>query len=623
MEATYEVSGGEVRATSTAIGIIRRFIAAFSALANYQLITKALQLVLIFPVFWALTTVLLGSAGHVTLNNSNVAAFLLTWQGTLWGLLVCVVICATLMMEIGGLMLISAVKLRGGGNPSYVSIIKALLRSIPTFFGPGVLIVVLFTVIVLPLVGSELNVSFLAGLRIPNFITSVIVSNPLYNALYIVAMLALYVCSILGTFFFHFMLLGGLKAGRAYRESAGLVRRHFWRFLGFVIANALIIILILGAIIAIEIVLAALATVFLADSPAWMDTVLLSSTFLTTLLFAAAAYVATPFFVFAMTDRYYTYLREDAVTVREKSADLASRVPVIPEKTRPSLLDRLARLRALGIVGAVVSIIAAAAVIAHNADEFILDNHIPVVAHRGGPGTQYIENTLEAIEDSIRQKAEYVEVDVQRTADGHYIVNHDDTFARFAGESRSSQDMTLAEIKNLQLSVQPNLGPARVPSVEELFDVAQGRIGIFLELKGVTADRQMVDDMVALIKARGMTDQVIIMSLSYELIEYVETAYPEMLSGFTYFLSLGDSTALLGDYVIVEEDALTRSALDEFHAAGKRVAVWTLNEPDSMRKFVHWPIDGAITDYVGAWNQVVAEREAMPPTELIWRSLVE
>ncbi|SEO71885.1 glycerophosphodiester phosphodiesterase [Trujillonella endophytica] len=49
-----------------------------------------------------------------------------------------------------------------------------------------------------------------------------------------------------------------------------------------------------------------------------------------------------------------------------------------------------------------------------------------VSAHRGGAGRDVArENTLEALRDAARFPCEYVEFDVQRCADGVYVVHHD------------------------------------------------------------------------------------------------------------------------------------------------------------------------------------------------------
>ena len=131
----------------------------------------------------------------------------------------------------------------------------------------------------------------------------------------------------------------------------------------------------------------------------------------------------------------------------------------------------------------------------------------------------------------------------------------------------------------------------------------------------------MVDDAVAALKRHDMLNQVVVISLKYELITGLEERYPEVTSGFIYFLSFGDTAHLVGDYLILEEDAASAELIDQIHAVGKRAAVWTVNTEDSMERFVNWPVDAVITDYVDDWQRVAEERRHEDPLVSLARQL--
>ena len=86
--------------------------------------------------------------------------------------------------------------------------------------------------------------------------------------------------------------------------------------------------------------------------------------------------------------------------------------------------------------------------------------------------------------------------------------------------------MTLEEVKQLRVDGEP------VPTLEDMLDASHGRLTLYVELKGETADKQMADEAVKIIKDRNMTDETVIISLKYDLIDYVESTYPEMNTGF-------------------------------------------------------------------------------------------
>lgn len=67
-------------------------------------------------------------------------------------------------------------------------------------------------------------------------------------------------------------------------------------------------------------------------------------------------------------------------------------------------------------------------------------------AHRGGCGrSREVENTLAAFEAAVKMPIEYIEFDLQRTADGVFLLNHDDR-VRVAGTTRFIADLTAAEV---------------------------------------------------------------------------------------------------------------------------------------------------------------------------------
>ena len=605
---------------------IQRFLVALPVLLKYLAVTKILQVFVLFPGFWSLTQALSLSAGYATINNSNIAPFLLSAQGLVWIVVFIVFVFLTLIMEIGGYMMISAVKLHHKVEPSYMAILRSCFRVLPKVFGPGLIIVFIFNLVILPLAGTELNLSFMAGLRIPNFITSVINSNPVYYGAYIAVLLVVHVVVFFSVFIFHFMLLGGVKPLKAWKFSFALIWPRKVRFFFFILMNAAVGFLLMSILLTLVGLFSVIVGFLAPNTPQWNDTIYLIGLFIMALNYSAFSVMATPFFVFLLTDRYYIYLTEEAWKCTSNLEIVQARqVPYIPDKLRISLMDRLVKLTPIAAVLVLVSIVISSVFLAHNAEEFVTAPRIPVIGHRGGPGEESIENTLDAVRHSIDKRAEYVEVDVQRTADGYYILNHDDDFSRLAGVAKSSHELTLKEIQALDLGAtsQGRFHNVKVPTVEELFSTAKGKIGIFLELKGPTADPQMVDDMVALIEEYGMRDSVVIMSLSYDIIDYVESRYPDMLSGFTYFLSFGDARNLQGDYLIMEEDAASRELVDTLHASGKKVAIWTLNEDDSMWKFVTWPIDGAITDYVSEWQEVSDQNKRRPPLVVLAEELLE
>lgn len=607
----------------SAFGQLRQ---AAPSLIKYQIVTKAVQSLILFPLFWFITQQLLNWRGLPSLTNANIGTFLLSIQGALFILLVLVILLTTWLMEIGGFLTLSARAIKGKKDTSYHHVLWANLKTTPELLGPGLVLIVFIVGVALPLAGTSLNISFLTDVRIPNFITSVIYSTPLYLAAYWTVLALLQILAFFAVFTFHFMILGGMKTGRALAASFRMVGENFWRFLGFMLWVNLVLFALALAIILAAITSIVALSQLLPATPYWEGFVGMLAVITLSALVTLLLFIATPYELFFITQRYYTYLERQATkSGNEQAAYLSQRLPHAPEKTTPSLLDRILRRRLLlsGLTAA--ALVTSAAVMAYAASFVTQAPQIALVGHRGGPSEAAIENSMEAIEYSIDQGAHYVEVDIQRTKDGHYILNHDNTFARLAGDKRASTDMTLQETQSLDLGATSNgrFTQVRVPSLDELLDATKGRIGIFLELKGATADHRMVDDAVAAIKARDMLSDVVLMSLDYDIITYIESTYPEVTSGYTYFLAVGNTESLIGDYLILEEDAASRTLIDRIHAAGKKAAIWTLNTEDSMRKFVNWPVDAVITDYPEQWQEIARQRQEASPVDVMIEEFLE
>ena len=148
--------------------------------------------------------------------------------------------------------------------------------------------------------------------------------------------------------------------------------------------------------------------------------------------------------------------------------------------------------------------------------------------------------------------------------------------------------MTLEEIKKLSIkNAFDSTAPDQpVATLEEFLDTGKGNIGLFIELKGKMADEKMVDDVVAMVRERKMVDQVALLSLDYPLIQYIEKNYPEFLTGYLYFFSLGDIKKLEGDILVMEEGEATKKKIDAIHKEGKQAIVWMVNERVHQTLFV-------------------------------------
>jgi glycerophosphoryl diester phosphodiesterase len=110
-----------------------------------------------------------------------------------------------------------------------------------------------------------------------------------------------------------------------------------------------------------------------------------------------------------------------------------------------------------------------------------------IVAHRG-VWSDAPENSMLSIRRAIEAGYDVVEIDVRRTADGGFVLLHDDTLERMAGIDKKPEQLTLQELTSIALRNRDG-GPENpftgetLPSLKDVFDLTRDRIFIHLDIK--------------------------------------------------------------------------------------------------------------------------------------------
>lgn len=130
-------------------------------------------------------------------------------------------------------------------------------------------------------------------------------------------------------------------------------------------------------------------------------------------------------------------------------------------------------------------------------------NKTVVIAHRGNH-VNAPENTLASTRDAITCGADYVEVDLRTSKDGHLLAMHDATVNRTTNGTGKVADMTWAELEDLQV-FNRNKKTHRIPEFKEILALCKGKINIYLDFKDADVTETWKQ-----IKAAGMEHQVVV-----------------------------------------------------------------------------------------------------------------
>lgn len=581
---------------------------------KYQLLTKSLIVIAISPLSSTIMRALITATGRTNISSGDFLGFLLSLKGLGASLLGVVMVLVLLGLDINAFIIMSSLIHENNGKITARQLIWEVIKSLKNFISPMGLVVMLYIAIIIPLVGIGITISPMENFQIPNFIKDVIFNNKLYTILYVSVLMILALISIRYIFFLHYTLLGGDKILVALKNSAKLIKENWKHFVVHFFLKIVGIVMLAVLFILLITVIFAFSGAYFTETLDAERIVLIFGMVTTFQITVFLSMMSVPIFSYMLTDLFFKYNERGG-----EKFDIKLKLPVTGDsfyggKCSKKTKFRIACTALVVIVGnGIVSWL-----FGTNFDEIFRNyKSIDIVAHRGG-GDLAAENTIKSLERAIEEGAKWSEIDVQRTLDGQYIINHDGDFSRVAGESRSSKEMTLEEIKKLRVKDLFDSGRAsqEVATLEEFMDASKGKIGLYIELKGSTADEKMVDDVVKMIKEKDMMSETAILSLNYKLIQYTEEKYPEIDTGFLYFFMFGDVSQLKGDILIMEEREADDWKIDEIHAAGKKAVVWTVNTEDSIKRFVASDVDGIITDYVLKVQDGMKNREAKSDFEL-------
>jgi glycerophosphoryl diester phosphodiesterase len=224
------------------------------------------------------------------------------------------------------------------------------------------------------------------------------------------------------------------------------------------------------------------------------------------------------------------------------------------------------------------------------------------VAHRGA-SAELPENTLPAFEQAIAYGADVIEADVRLTKDGKALILHDATVDRTTSGSGPLADLTAAQARKLDAG-----NGAKIPTVEEVLELARGRVRVNLDLK----ELEVVAPTAKIVRSLDMTGTVSFISFLPEVWEALEHLNPGCPVIQLVDSAAGLASVAMGEVgthshmsgVGVPSTLVTEALVDRMHRHGQGVFAWTVDDDAEMRRLIGLGVNGIVTNRIDALVEV-------------------
>ena len=234
-----------------------------------------------------------------------------------------------------------------------------------------------------------------------------------------------------------------------------------------------------------------------------------------------------------------------------------------------------------------------------------------IFGHRGAAG-EAPENTLAAFELALAQGADGIEFDVRFSADSEPVVIHDARLNRTTSGTGFVHEYQARALKSLDAGSWFNERyPAqargrfvgqRIPLLAEVLTWVRRRgCRALVEIKeGSGAYPGIEAKILRAIRSTATASLVTIISFDHAALRRARQLDANLSLGASFkrpIFALRRAKSLGARMVVPHWAFASRQFIRRAHQAGLEVVVWTVNQPEALRRKIADGVDGIITDY--------------------------
>ncbi|KAF0822394.1 Glycerophosphoryl diester phosphodiesterase [Cytobacillus firmus] len=230
------------------------------------------------------------------------------------------------------------------------------------------------------------------------------------------------------------------------------------------------------------------------------------------------------------------------------------------------------------------------------------------IAHRGATGYAP-ENTIAGFDLAVDMKADYIEIDVQRSKDGELVVIHDTTVDRTTNGTGKVGDLTFDFLRSLdagswkgeQFAGEP------IPTFEEILDRYHGKVGILIELKAPELYPGIEEQVADALKERNLdkpqNEKIIIQSFNFDSMKTMDQLLPKVPIGVLTSNRVDTTAEALKEFSAYADwfnpsyGIVTKELVNQVHTLGLQIGSWTVRSQEAADFLFEMEVDAIITDY--------------------------
>lgn len=238
------------------------------------------------------------------------------------------------------------------------------------------------------------------------------------------------------------------------------------------------------------------------------------------------------------------------------------------------------------------------------------EKNVLVIAHRGASNLA-TENTLKAFQKAIELGADYIEFDVHQSKDGEIIILHDANTFRMTGKNGIIKSMTIKELKQLKLH-----NGEKIPTLQEVIQVAKGKIKLLCELKS----KGTALNVVKILREKDMIDSTIIQSFYVEELLEFKNIEPNLNLGLIVPITeeylpewaqrknmIHEVLSFKFEYLITRFKNVNEKFINFSHQNNLKILVYPVNSKIITKRYINMGVDGLIVNNISQTKEILRQ----------------